>query len=315
MSKIAKALERAKKSREALVKKDRPLKDQSPAEPPIAKAVERARKSREALVKKDRPLQAQSPAEVQPREPSHKQARVASLDYRQIEELRLSKLFTEPTAIDSYNLLCTQVLNKTHAGGQNTIMVTSCNANEGKTVTTINLAISIARRVQHTVLAVDADLRAPSIEDYLGLSVQKGLSEYLEKEEPISELLVNPGLSKMMVLPAGKCLRGSTEMLGSPKMENLVREMKTADPDRYVIFDSPPLLSCPDALVLASYIDGIILVVEASKTQREQIQEAMELLNHRPILGLVMNKFSSTQNRSYGGYYGNYGNYQYKHGK
>ena len=72
-------------------------------------------------------------------------------------------------------------------------------------------------------------------------------------------------------------------------------------------------VTCPDALVLASYIDGIILVVEASKTPREQILEAMELLNDKPILGLVMNKFSSIRNRSYGGYYGHYGSYQYKH--
>jgi len=274
----------------------------------IAKAVEKAKKSREAQLRKDQALQGQSPLEalgLSHQEPPQSQTRVASLDDRHLEKHRLLALLDDPTAVDSYNLLCTQLLNKTRARGHNTIMVTSCGDGEGKTVTTINLAVSIARKVQHTVLVVDADLRAPSIEHYLGLSAKKGLSEYLKKDESISELLINPGLPRMLVLPAGKSLQDSTEILGSPKMEKLVWEMKNTYPERYVIFDSPPLLSFPDGLVLASHVDGIILVVEASKTPSEQIQEAMELLNDRSILGLVMNKLSSTRN----------GYYKYKYGR
>ena len=74
-------------------------------------------------------------------------------------------------------------------------------------------------------------------------------------------------------------------------MEKLVWEMKTRYPERYVIFDCPPLLAAPDSLLFSTYVDGIFLVVEASKTPRKQIQEAIKLLDGKPLLGLVMNKF------------------------
>jgi Mrp family chromosome partitioning ATPase len=157
----------------------------------------------------------------------------------------------------------------------------------------------MARKAQHTVLLVDADLRNPQVRSYLGFHAEMGLSHYLEDNVPLSQLLINPGIPKMIVLPAGKPLLRSTEILGSPKMERLVREMKTRYPERYVIFDCPPLLSVPDSLVFSSYVDGIVLVVEADKTPREQITKSIELLKDKPLLGLALNKGRG----SFKGYY------------
>jgi len=273
----------------------------------IGKALAKAKKSRASQVREVDKLRLhpQSPdraSSTVQHPPVYSQTRVVSLDNNHLEKHRLSALLDDPLAIDSYNVLCTQFLNRTLPKGHNTVMVTSSLASEGKTVTAISLAISIARRVQHTALLVDGDLRNPSITNYLGLDGAKGLSDYLVNDNPISELLINPGLPSIVVLPAGKPLHSSAELLGSPKMERLVQELKNRYPERYVIFDSPPLLGVPDTLVLCSHVDGIILVVEAGKTPKEQILQSIGLLNEEPLLGLAMNKYKVGRNGYY--YYG-----------
>ena len=274
----------------------------------IAKAIERAKKSREAHAQEVEYQQVAAQPSVKARSQLHQQeivysqTRVVSLKKNHLERHRLLPFLPRPIAVDNYNVLCTKLLMSTGTNGHNTIMITSCIQGEGKTVSAINLAISIARRVQHTVLLVDADLRMPTIQRYLGFIAKKGLSDYLRKDEPVSELLINPGIPKMVVLPAGRSITGTNEILGSPKMEKLVREMKNRYPERYVIFDCPPLLAAPDALTFSSYVDAIILVVEAGRTTREDIKKALNILKDKPLLGLLMNKFKGTQKGYY--YYG-----------
>ena len=254
------------------------------------KAVERAKKKRHAG---QNHAHGQRPLEVLPRPaeqaPVYTKTKVISLDRDHLESQRLMTFLDDPEAMDCYSLLRTQLLQRTRDKGHNTIMITSVVEGEGKTITAINLAVSIAREVKQTLLLVDTDLRNPKIHHYMGCDGEKGLCDYLLGDVPLEELLFNPGLAKMVVLPAGKRSSGSTEILGSPKMEKLVEEMKTRYPERYVIFDCPPLLTVPDALVFSSYVDGVILVVEAGKTPRDQIQKAIELLDGRNIIGLVMN--------------------------
>lgn len=270
MSKIEKALERARATR-------------GEAQPEIAPG----RQAPEA--------ESESAAEVR-----YTQTRIVDLDKGHLEKHRLMTLVDNPDAVDQYNLLRTQVLLRTREKGHNVLMVTSVLDGEGKTVTAINLAASIAREVKQTVLLVDTDLRHPRVHRYLGTPMEKGLSDCLQYGTPVSDLLVNPGLSGMVVLMAGKPLLGSTEVLGSPKMEKLVKEMKRRYPDRYVIFDCPPLLTVPDALIFSSYVDGVILVVEAGRTPKDQIRKAVELLEGRHIVGLVLNR---AQGSHYGYYY------------
>lgn len=272
MSKIEKALQRAK----AMRQEEQPQSDRS-----------------------DQPDKA-APDKAQPAEPLYSKTKVVSLNRAHLEKHRAMTLIDDPDAMDHYNLLRTQVLLRTRKKGHNALMITSVLDGEGKTVTAINLAASIAREVKQTVLLVDTDLRHPRIHRYLGCEMHKGLSDYLQEDVPVSELLVNPGLAKMVVLLAGKPLLASTEVLGSPKMERLVQEMKKRYPERYVIFDCPPLLTVPDALVFSSYVDGVILVVEAGRTPREQIRKAVELLEGRNIVGLVMNRAEGSH---YGYYY------------
>jgi protein-tyrosine kinase len=191
---------------------------------------------------------------------------------------------------EAYRLLRTHILHGTEREGRNTLMVTGHRPNEGKTLTSINLAIAIAHKVGQTVLVVDADLRNPSVHRYLDLPAGPGLMDYLTSGHPIAESLVHPdGLANLVVLPAGRSTTRSVELLSSPRMVDLVRELKNFYPDRYVLFDLPPLLYA-DSLAFAPLVDGIILVVEAGSTPREEITRALETLKEFPILGFVLNK-------------------------
>jgi len=202
---------------------------------------------------------------------------------------------------EAYKLLRTHVFHRTKREGRNTLMVTSPLPNEGKTLTTINLAIALSQKVGQTVLLVDGDLRNPSIHRYLGLPSGPGLVDYLVSGDPISESLVHPeGLSNLVVLPAGKSTSEATELLGSPAMVDLVKELKHFYPDRYVLFDLPPLLYA-DPLAFAPLVDGIILIAEAGRTPREEILRAVELLKEFPILGFVLNKMDA-KSLTYGYY-------------
>ncbi len=117
-----------------------------------------------------------------------------------------------------------------------------------------------------------------------------GLVDYLTSGYPIAESLVHPeGLANLVVLPAGRSTTQSVELLSSPLMVDLVRELKHFYPDRYVLFDLPPLLYA-DSLAFAPLVDGIILIVEAGSTPREEITRALEMLKEFPVLGFVLNK-------------------------
>ncbi|WP_027178097.1 polysaccharide biosynthesis tyrosine autokinase [Maridesulfovibrio bastinii] len=212
------------------------------------------------------------------------------LDVRCLTENRVLTSSSSPEFTDIYNLLRTQIFHRTKKNHHNVIMVTSAAQGEGKSLTALNLAISIARELDQFALLVDTDMRNPSLHKYLGMEMTRGLSDHLMKNVPVHELFIKPGLDKLTFLPAGEPIRGSTEILGSPKLQELIVEMKQRYPDRYVIFDCPDLLHAPDALVFSTYVDGIIFVVEAGKTSRENVMKALNLLEGRNIIGLVLNK-------------------------
>ncbi len=255
----------------------------------IEKALEKAKRQRKINAEAEERVEVGEQTPFLER-PIYTQTRQVPLDKSCLMGKRIYDPLCNPTIIDGYNLLRTQVLQKTRDSGSNTILITSTTKGEGKTLTAINLAISISREVAQTVLLVDADLRHPTVQKYFDLKVEVGLSDYLLHDIPIPDLLINPGIDKLIILPGGKAIPGSTEILGSPKMAELVQEMKTRYKDRYLIFDCSPLLVNPDSLIFSSYVDGIILVVEAGKTTTDQVKKAMEFLKGRNLLGTVLNK-------------------------
>jgi protein-tyrosine kinase len=193
---------------------------------------------------------------------------------------------------DAFKILSTQVLHRLRENGWNALMVTSPGEDDGKTLIAINLAVSMALGVDHTVLLVDADLREPQIHEYFGLQLGSGLSDYLVSSAPIEEMLIHPGLGNLIILPAGNPILNSSEMLGSTKMAGLVRDLKSRYPSRIVVFDLPPLLSAADVLALSPYVDAALLVVEEGKTKRDDVVRAAEMLGSHKLIGTVLNKSS-----------------------
>ena len=219
------------------------------------------------------------------------------IDDNVLKKGKVISLFHDIDKIEQIKTLRTQVLNHLNQAGGNSILITSANPYEGKTFTTINLGVSIAQELDRTVLIVDADLRKHTRQhknfaiDFFGTDMTEGLSNYLLGQAEISELLLNPGIERLVLLPAGRPLPNSAELLGSPRMVRLVNDLKSRyTNDRIIIFDSPSVLSCADPLILTRYVDGILLVVEEEKTKSGDIEKAMDLLKDKPVFGTLLNK-------------------------
>ena len=120
---------------------------------------------------------------------------------------------------------------------------------------------------------------------FFGFEASRGPSDYRKEGTPISDLLISPGIEKLVILPGGQPMSNSSELLGSPRMEALVKELKERYPDRFIIFDSSSLLTCADALVFSRFIDGILIVVEAERTTRCNLERTFEMLGGKPVVG------------------------------
>jgi len=193
---------------------------------------------------------------------------------------------------DAYKVLRTQIEQKAlREGDVQILMVTSALDGEGKTLTALNLAISFSQQIDRNVLLVEADLRQPSLKEILGLDpALPGLADHLLDRRPIEEILVCPGIEGLTVLPAGRAVPNSPELLGSQRMKDLLGELRRRFVGWVLIFDTPPLLEAADGLVFSEMADGIVLVVEAGRTPVDKVNRARQLLQGRNLLGLILNK-------------------------
>jgi len=194
---------------------------------------------------------------------------------------------------DAYRLLRTRILQRCKETGGNTIMITSAVPGEGKTLTAINLSLILARELLQTALLVDCDLRRQSVHRYLGYESEKGLIDYLLNDTPVSELITWPGIEKLTVISGGRPFTGSSELLGSVRMKELVADMKTRYPDRYVIFDVPPLLAGADALAFVPLVDHVVVTVNEGETPIPDVNKALQMIPREKVLGLVLNRHQS----------------------
>ena len=170
-----------------------------------------------------------------------------------------------------------------------TILVTSAMPGEGKSLISINLAITIAIELHSHALVVDCDFRNPSLSQWFGLKEGKGLSNYLLGELEIPDIMVKTSIDKLSFLCGGTIQDNPVELIGSKRMQSLVADLKSRYEDRYIIFDSSPLLATTEPSVLNRMVDGILLVVRAGETPRESIQQALKQLDKEKILGVVLN--------------------------
>ena len=190
----------------------------------------------------------------------------------------------------AYKMLRTQVLQAMSKNDWKALAVSSPGAGEGKTLTAINLAISLAQEVQHTVLLVDFDLSRPSVHKAFGFQPEFGISDFVHHDISLDKVLVNPGIESLVVLPGKESIQNSSEILSSPQIVGMVEELKTRYPKRVVIFDLPPILQMDDALAFSPYVDAFLLVVGETSTKRNDVKKALHLLKSTNLIGTVLNK-------------------------
>jgi capsular exopolysaccharide synthesis family protein len=200
---------------------------------------------------------------------------------------------------DVYRMLRTRVLQEMRAKQWRSIAVTSPATGSGKSLTAVNLAITIARDLSHTALLVDGDLRRPSMHKYFGFEPEFGLNDYLFDDVPLSKVLFHPDMDRLTVLPGRTPISESAEMLASPKIVSLCKDIGSRYPERIVIYDIAPVLSVDDALALAPNVDCMLMVAESGSTSREDLRRSLELLDGIPIIGTVLNKVQKKVSGAY----------------
>lgn len=196
----------------------------------------------------------------------------------------------ESAEADAYRVVRARLMQRVRERGGNAVMVTSALPGEGKTLTSINLALTFAKEFHQTVLLVDCDLKRQKIHKDLGYHSERGLIDYLLDDVPVSELMVCPGVEKMVVISGGRTVGDSSELLGTRRMKELVADMRNRYQDRIVLFDVPPVLAGADVLAFAPLVDHILVTVQAGTTPLPEIRSALAMLPPEKVAGLVLNR-------------------------
>ena len=169
------------------------------------------------------------------------------------------------------------------------ITITSSVHSEGKTITSINLAISMAQDLdKKRILLVDGDLRRARVGKYLGIASSTGLSDLITNGLQIDDALLNIGVENLTVLPAGKIPHNPAELLGSVKLKSLISMLR--EKYDYVIIDAPPVIPVTDAGIIAAATDGAVMVIKANRTQKGVVEHSQSLLQqaHAKLLGYIL---------------------------
>ena len=210
---------------------------------------------------------------------------------KKMEESRISSAIGHDKYTDAFNVLAIQVIQRMEEHHWSTLAVTSPVGGEGKTTAAINLAISIAKEVEYSVILVDANLRNPSVHEYFGIQPEHGLCDYLRSDMELSDVLYRPeDIEHFIILPGGAPLLNSSEMMGSPKMCGLVETLKDHYPKRIILFDLPPVLGAADAMSIAPCIDASLVVIEDDVTKATDLKAAVDILSVTNVIGTVLNK-------------------------
>ena len=200
-------------------------------------------------------------------------------------------------AAEQYRQLRTRLAHAEGAGTLRTVLVTSPQKGEGKSVTSANLALTMAQELQRRVVIVEADLRKPSMQELFGLPPGPGLTEYLAGAVELKDVMRFLPEHNLTVIHAGSAAANPAELLGSTAMRRLLDTLRTRF-DR-VILDTPPVLPLADVAVLAPMVDGMLMVVRAGVTPKPAIENALRAFDSSRLLGIVLNDSGHEQDYRY----------------
>lgn len=205
-----------------------------------------------------------------------------------LNPLLVAGLAPKSFAAEQYRALRTRLAHAEGAGALRTVLVTSPQKGEGKSVTSANLALTMAQELQRRVVLVEADLRKPSLQHLFGLPAGVGLAEYLSGAADLKDAMKFLPEHNLTVIPAGSTPMNPAELLGSTAMRRMLDYLRTRF-DR-VILDTPPVLPLADVAVLAPLVDGALMVVRAGYTPKPAIENALRSFDSSRLLGIVLNE-------------------------
>lgn len=195
-------------------------------------------------------------------------------------------------AAEQYRSLRTRVTRAENGRSYRTIIITSPNKGDGKSLTAANLALTMAQEFQQRVLLVDADMRRPSVHSLFGISETPGLSDVLMGGASIEDALVSVPDHRLTVLPSGIIPSHPAELLGSAAMRRVLDTLRTRF-DR-ILVDMPPVAPLADVAIASPMVDGVLMIVRAGVTPKPAIERALAGLDMSKVLGLVLNDAGDT---------------------
>lgn len=217
-------------------------------------------------------------------------SRLIDVDAAHMESQKLLPAGAAGPAGNPYKMLRTQVLGRMAKLETNMLAVLSPTEGDGKTLTAINLAIAIAAETGRTSLLVDLDLRNPSVHRRFGFEPIVGLEDCLELKNSIQDAMVRVrGYDRMALLPAGRRVQNSSELLSDQRCATFVQELRRRYVNRIIIFDLPPVLQADDALAFSRHVTAGLMVVGEGRTKRDDVVRAIDLLRDITIVGTVLN--------------------------
>lgn len=221
---------------------------------------------------------------------SYTTTKIVELDPAYLEKNRIIVYNQQDVKSTIFDILRTKILSKMAENGWKTIAVTSPTQGCGKTVISVNLAISMARYTDYSIMLADFDLKKPEVSKNLGLITKHSIMDYFDGKVKFEDMLINPGIPRLVVLPNNKAYKDSSALMSSRKMTSFVEEVKDRYSSRIIIFDLPPLLATDDAIAFLPNVDCVLLVVGNGMCSKSEIEESMRLLSPKNFLGTVLNK-------------------------
>jgi protein-tyrosine kinase len=207
----------------------------------------------------------------------------------------------DPHLGEQFRRLAATLIHGQRTSRLKVLVITSAVPEEGKTLTSINLALILSESYRRRVLLIDADLRRPSISAIANLETTEGLGEAVtaREERKVSLIQLSDTLS---LLPAGRPQKDPLSGISSPRLHRLLEEASSQF--EWVIIDTPPLSAAADAGLIAEVADGVLMVIRADRTPQKSIEHAVNALGRERILGVILNGVDGSETTPYSGYYG-----------
>ena len=222
-------------------------------------------------------------------------SQVIPVCHTQLEKNRVVSRSAHDPRSQLFRTLRTTILKQMRAHNWRSIGITSPCPGEGKSLVASNLAAAIAMEVNYTALLVDMDLRNPGITNYFDVEPKQGLADYLQGNAEIGDLLVNPGVERLLLLPGRGKLDNSSELISSPRMVALFNEVTERYKSRIVVYDMPAILPRDDVLAALNHVDCFLMVIEEGRNSEVDIRKAIQSMQNASIVGTVVNKSQTAE--------------------